>query len=177
MKVTATLLIPVLMLVVLGFVSTRDRIEEAISSQPFIGDSDSYALIPSQENHVSGESDHRPSCTIVYASDDRVALAGNNEDHRGRLARIHFLPAEKGKFGRVYFGFDVAKFPQGGMNERGLFFDAATFDQDIVVPRDPSKPAIKGQLILKAMEECSTVDEVLRLFEHYDFSGRMNGQR
>lgn len=159
MKTRAILLIPVLMLVVLGFVAPHDRVVESVSSRRFTGDSD-----------------RGQSCTIIYASDGRTMLAGNNEDYTGRLCRIHFLPGEEGKFGRVYFGFDVAHFPQGGMNERGLFFDAATFDEVIDVPRDPSKPTVKGQLILKAMEECATVDEVLMLFEHYDYSGRMGGQ-
>jgi hypothetical protein len=174
-RATATLSISIFMILLLGFVSTRDGVEESMSSPSLIGDSYFRALIPSQQSSISGMSNCRHSCTIVYASDDKVALAGNNEDYKGRLARIHFLPAEGRKFGRVYFGFDVAKFPQGGMNEKGLFFDAATFDRVIVVPRDPSKPVIEGQLILKAMEECSTVDEVLRLFEQYDFSGRMGG--
>jgi hypothetical protein len=117
------------------------------------------------------------SCTIVYAADDNVALAGNNEDWTGLFAKIHFLPASEGKFGRVYFGFDVARVPQGGMNERGLFFDAATAEV-VEVPRDPSKPddGYDGPLILKAMEECSTVDEVVGYFERYDCSGRWNGQ-
>ena len=175
MKATAVLLISVFTVMLPGFVSTQDRLEESIYSQTLTTDSDSTESLPSQQNSISAELGYRRSCTIIYASDEKVALGGNNEDYKGRLARIHFLPAQEGKFGRVYFGFDVAEFPQGGMNERGLFFDAATFDQVIVVPRDPTKPTIKGQLILKAMEECSTVDEVLRVFEHYDFSGRMGG--
>ncbi len=114
-------------------------------------------------------------CTVFYASDGQMTLAGNNEDANFLLTNILFLPAEEGKFGRVYFGSDVARFPQGGMNQQGLFFDAATLDEVTVVPRDPTKPAIKGQLILKAMEECSTVEDVRRLFTSYDFSGPMNG--
>ena len=117
------------------------------------------------------------SCTIVYAADDDMALAGNNEDWTGLFAKIHFLPPSEGKFGRVYFGFDVVRFPQGGMNEQGLFFDGATAE-NVEVPRDPSKPdhGHEGPLILKAMEECSTVDEVLGYFERYDYSGSWNGQ-
>jgi len=114
-------------------------------------------------------------CTIFYASDGQTTLAGSNEDSNFLTTNILFLPAAEGKFGRVYFGSDVARFPQGGMNEQGLFFDAATLDEVTVVPRDPSKPAIKGQLILKAMEECTTVEDVRRIFTSYDFSGPMNG--
>jgi hypothetical protein len=115
------------------------------------------------------------SFTVFYASDEHMALAGNNEDYNFLSTNILFLPAEEGKFGRVYFGSDVAHFPQGGMNEKGLFFDGAAVDKVIVVPRNAGKPAIKGQLILKAMEECSTVEDVQRLFTYFDFSGPMNG--
>jgi hypothetical protein len=106
-----------------------------------------------------------------------MALAGNNEDWTGLFAKVHFIPTSEGKFGRVYFGFDVVRFPQGGMNEKGLFFDGATAE-NVQVPRDPFKPdhGHEMSLIFKAMEECSTVAEVLEYFEHYDHSGNWGGQ-
>lgn len=176
MKKVLILLAPILILVFLGSVSTQHRTGEPLSSQSFVGESDLPARVFGQRNSIPVGTTIRPSCTIVYASDESMTLAGNNEDYRGRLTRIHFLPAEEERFGRVYFGFDVVGFPQGGMNEKGLFFDAATLDRTVLVPRHPDKPAVKGPLILKAMEECASVDEVLRLFEHYDYSGRMGGQ-
>lgn len=51
------------------------------------------------------------SCTVFYASDKHMALAGNNEDYNFLSTNILFLPAEEGKFGRIYFGSDVAHFP------------------------------------------------------------------
>ena len=109
------------------------------------------------------------SCTIIYASDGNIALAGNNEDWNRPIGNIWFLPAEKGKFGRVYFGwrFNDVRYPQGGMNDKGLFFDGATAE-NVVVPRDSSKIPYEGNLILKAMEECSTVEEALKLYDRYD---------
>ena len=65
-------------------------------------------------------------------------------------------------------------FPQGGMNDRGLFYDGATAE-NVVVPPDSGKPRYHTNLIFKAMEECSTVEEVLQLFEQYDVSGTWNG--
>ena len=108
--------------------------------------------------HFVTELDSLQNCTIIYAADDTTALAGNNEDYKSPFGTIWFLPAENGKFGRVYFGWksNDRHFPQGGMNDQGLFFDGATAE-NVFVPRDSSKPAIKGQLILKAMEECSTL--------------------
>jgi hypothetical protein len=106
-----------------------------------------------------------------------MALAGNNEDWTGLFAKVHFIPASEGKLGRVYFGFDVVRFPQGGMNEKGLFFDGASAEE-VQVPQDPSKPdhGHEMALIFKAMEECSTVKEVLEYFERYDHSGKWQGQ-
>lgn len=127
---------------------------------------------------VSGGPEAGRSCTILYAADRRVALAGNNEDWTGMFAKIQFLPATPGKFGRVYFGFDELLVPQGGMNERGLFFDMASAE-GVAVPCDSSKAMIAGGangVMYKAMEECSTVDEVLEYFERYDHSGYWNGQ-
>ena len=65
-----------------------------------------------------------------------ISLAGNNEAWTGLFAKICFLPVSEGKFGRVYFGFDVVNWPQGEMNENGLFFDAA-----IIEPLDSSAPS------------------------------------
>jgi len=120
--------------------------------------------------------DSSQSCTIIYASDSKIALAGNNEDANRFYSYIWFLPAEKGKFGRIYFGWRIkdVQYPQGGMNDKGLFFDGATAE-NVVVPRDPSKLSYEGNLILKAMEECSTVEEVLMLYDRYDVSGSWNG--
>jgi hypothetical protein len=130
-----------------------------------------------EDSAPSVESGSGQSCTIVYAADGDIALAGNNEDWTGLSAKIHFLPASEGKFGRVYFGFDVVNWPQGGMNEEGLFFDGATAES-MDVPRDPSKPdhGHEKGLIFKAIEECTTVEEVLAYFERYDHSGGWGGQ-
>lgn len=116
----------------------------------------------------------RQSCTIMYASDGKQTLAGNNEDWNNPFTKIWFLPGEDGKFGRVYFGFD-SFMPQGGMNEKGLFFDAAVA-ATVNVPYDSSKLDYKGSLILKVMAECASVEEALKLFSDYNVSGEWNGQ-
>jgi hypothetical protein len=125
------------------------------------------------------------ACTIVYVADHHIALAGNNEDWTDPFARIHFLPAEEGKFGRVYFGVDpirtpeggmMLRHPQGGMNEQGLFYDGAGTER-VEVPPNPDKPdpGHKVCSILKAMETCSSVDEVLEYFGRYDCSQYWSG--
>ena len=105
------------------------------------------------------------SCTVFYASDDQVALGGNNEDYQHPFTKVWFLPPQEGKYGRVYFGFENFVW-QGGMNDQGLFFDALAVDQSVQVARG-DKPAYPGSLPDKAMAECATVDWVVQLFDHY----------
>jgi hypothetical protein len=96
-------------------------------------------------------------------------LAGNNEDFIDPNTSAWFLPPEPGKYGRVYFGFGVG-LPQGGMNDQGLFFDFAALPP--LTPSTGNLPSGKsiypGNLAERAMEECSTVEEVISLFESYD---------
>jgi hypothetical protein len=110
------------------------------------------------------ELNFQQNCTLIYASDGRMALAGNNEDWTCHQNDIWFLPPEKGKFGRVYFGFNFngEHIPQGGMNDHGLFYDGASAESVIKPPRDSSIIPPVDDLHLKAMEECSTVEEVLK---------------
>ncbi len=108
------------------------------------------------------------ACTAFAASNGHRVLVGNNEDDNNPFTAVWFIPAEiKGKYGRLYVGFDNFD-PQGGMNERGLWFDAfATAPAKLV---GSGRPAFHGNLMDKAMAECSTVEEVVRLFEQYDRS-------
>ena len=108
------------------------------------------------------------ACTAFTASNSRLVLVGNNEDDNNPFTVAWFIPAAiKGKYGRLYVGFDNFD-PQGGMNERGLWFDAfAAAPPEL---RDSGKPVFHGNLMDKAMAECSTVEEVVRLFEQYNRS-------
>ena len=172
---TANLIVFVIILIS-GLAAVQDQIIEVKrihSSLSEFDPSDSFQYF--QKSFPIGL-DPSQSCTIIYASDGKIALAGTNEDWNRPIGNIWFLPAEKGKFGRVYFGwrFNGVRYPQGGMNDKGLFFDGATAES-VVVPRDPSKIPYEGNLILKAMEECSTVEEALKLYDRYDVSGSWGG--
>ena len=61
------------------------------------------------------------ACTGFCISKGDTVLVGNNEDYNDSDTKVWYVPAEKGKYGRVYFGLENA--PQGGMNEKGLVFD------------------------------------------------------
>jgi hypothetical protein len=106
------------------------------------------------------------ACTVFYAAQGDMVLAGNNEDWMNPITKVWFEPAEKGTYGRVFFGFDNF-YPQGGMNEKGLFFDV-TAAKLVEIPTNSQKPSYKGNLIReKIMPKCSTVKEAIQLFERY----------
>jgi len=106
------------------------------------------------------------ACTVFYASDGVVALGGNNEDWHDPNTKVWFLPAEKGKHGSVYFGYGDL-FPQGGMNDQGLFFDGLAVPPQKVL-LSAGKPEFRGNLVAKIMEECATVEQALELFKAYN---------
>jgi len=106
-----------------------------------------------------------PACTGFCAKSKGLVLAGNNEDWGNRRSRIWFVPAEKGAYGRMFVGFDNG-FPQGGMNDQGLFFDGFATPRLEVAPT-PDREMYFGNPAAKALAECATVDEVVRLFDKY----------
>jgi len=106
------------------------------------------------------------ACTAFVVSTSRGVLAGNNEDFWNPETRVWFVPAAEGTFGRVYFGFSNL-YPQGGMNEKGLFFDG--FATAVVKVRgSANREKFAGNLIDEAMAKCATVQEVVDLFGRYN---------
>jgi hypothetical protein len=104
-------------------------------------------------------------CSVIYATDGKRMLGGNNEDYIDPLTKVWFIPEEGESFGRVYFGFENYH-AQGGMNDQGVFFDALALDDVYPVPTT-GKQEYLGNLADKAMAECATVACVVDIFEHY----------
>jgi hypothetical protein len=128
------------------------------------------------------------ACTIFYAARGDVVLAGNNEDWNDPDTRVWFVPPVAGRFGGVFFGYGD-RFPQGGMNERGLFFDGAalepgsqlligdaTGDSAILELPDPTEAARQPgrrewtpeggrRLVEDMMARCGTVEAALKALE------------
>lgn len=111
---------------------------------------------------------HAPAlaCTVFASTDGESVMAGNNEDWLERDTFMWFLPAQDGKFGRVFYGFENAH-PQGGMNEKGLFFDWFAMGGN-AAPEDPKKLNYPGDLSDGLLEQCSTVEEAIALYGKYN---------
>lgn len=104
-------------------------------------------------------------CTVFFGADGNNVLAGNNEDGRNPHTKIWFIPAQDGKYGRMYIGYNDG-IRQGGMNEMGLFFDTTSAPGYEMAHLDGDK-TYRGDLITKAMEESKNVTEVITLFKKY----------
>ncbi|RLD60294.1 MAG: hypothetical protein DRI95_15805, partial [Bacteroidetes bacterium] len=106
------------------------------------------------------------SCTIFYVVKDNKIYAGNNEDWKDPLTKMWFFPAENSKHGWIKFGFGSG-FPQGGMNDQGLFWDA-TAGPFLEMPiSEANKELYPNALMQKVMEECSNIEEAMRVFAKY----------
>ncbi len=108
------------------------------------------------------------ACTAFCSTGRGLVLVGNNEDYSNPATKVWFVPGEKGRLGRVCVGFDDG-FAQGGMNERGVFFDGFATAR-VAAAGSAGKPVYPGNLADRAMEECSTVEQVAALFEKYNRS-------
>ncbi|MCD4768818.1 MAG: hypothetical protein K8R35_01450 [Bacteroidales bacterium] len=109
------------------------------------------------------------SCTVFFASDGIRTLAATNKDWNNLNTRIRVMPSSEGKFGRIYFGYNIPEGFQnaGGVNEYGLWYDGASLPNRSDISNYYNKPEYKGELCEKALEECKTVDEVIALYSDY----------
>ena len=106
------------------------------------------------------------ACTIFSADDGIMTLAGNNGDYSDPDTYIVFYPAQNGKHGRMYAGWEQFWW-QTGMNDQGLFFASAS-TSFLEVQNSTQKPRPPRYLMYICMEECSTVEDVLEIFDQYN---------
>lgn len=107
-------------------------------------------------------------CTIFMATRGDRVLVGNNEDWTNPETRMWVVPAGKSRFGVLFFGFDDG-FPQGGMNERGLFFDGAALPLKEEAA-EAGKPKANASVLHDMMRRCATVQEALVFLARYDLA-------
>ncbi len=114
------------------------------------------------------------ACTIFTISRGDVVLFGNNEDYYNRSDVIYFIPSAEGRYGAVYLGqrYGDRYNPQGGMNERGLAFDANALPKT-KLNEHPELPQPQTWLAVTMLEECATVEEAIEMAESYDWGSSM----
>ncbi len=106
------------------------------------------------------------SCTIFYVSLDNKTFAGNNEDWKDPYSKMWFYPPDLNKHGWIKFGWGSG-FPQGGMNDQGLFWDASSGAHLAMPLSEANKEEYPGVLMQKVIEECSNINEALAVFSEY----------
>jgi len=106
------------------------------------------------------------SCTIFYVAKDNKIFAGNNEDWEDPYSKMWFYPPENNKHGWIKFGWGSG-FPQGGMNDQGLFWDASSGAYLAMPISEANKEKYTGALMQKVIEECANIEEALEVFANY----------
>ena len=106
------------------------------------------------------------SCTIFYTANNGIILAGNNEDWSDPDTHMWFYPASETTHGWVKFGFGSG-FPQGGMNDHGLFWDATAGPYLAMPYSEENKTLYDGPLMQKVIEESANIAETLEIFNQY----------
>jgi hypothetical protein len=129
---------------------------------------------PDARSQAAAGHGREPGCTVFYGADDRVTLAGSNEDSVSPYSHVWFVPGNADDHGQVYFGFEDG-IPQGGMNEAGLFFDGLALRCKPLPVPDP-RPVhegamLRGELTDKIMAEAGTVGEALAILDTYSHRG------
>ena len=106
------------------------------------------------------------SCTIFYVVKNNKIYAGNNEDWKDPYSKIWFYPPGNNKHGWIKFGWGSG-FPQGGMNDQGLFWDASSCAYLAMPVSEANKEKYAGALMQKVIEECANIEEALEVFANY----------
>ena len=106
------------------------------------------------------------ACTVIYAFKDGIIFGGNNEDWEDPITKMWIYPDKTGKHGWIKFGFGGG-YPQGGMNDQGLFWDATAGPYLEMPLSEANKTLYPGSLMQKVTEECSNIAEACDIFKDY----------
>jgi hypothetical protein len=106
------------------------------------------------------------ACFICFYTDGTNVLVANHEDWIRKDGAIKINPPGNGRYGSIIFTFLSEGWAQGGMNERGLFFDTARtpYAEAIVDAAAKTPAAFIWQTML---DKAATVDEALTLLQQY----------
>jgi choloylglycine hydrolase len=125
---------------------------------------------------IIGFADSIPACTGFMAMDGSSLLMGNNEDWLYPDAYIWFHPPAGNVYGRMIItcNYPLPQNPNyftpfSGMNEMGLCYDVFLHPIKPVI-NSTYKPNFNGNLMSYCLQTCSTVSEVLAIFDLYNLA-------
>jgi len=107
------------------------------------------------------------ACTVFHVSNENLAFGGNNEDWTDSDTYIYFVPPNEDEYGRVIVGYAGNYWIQGGMNEKGLFWDGLAAPY-LEVMNSSDKPYFNGHIVDYILRECDTCDEAINIFNQYN---------
>lgn len=116
-------------------------------------------------------------CSIFAVSDGEKILIGNNEDYGPAKKRIWINPPEQGKYGTIMFGFDEGfNNYEGGVNDQGLFVDAAAISPTGWVP-ESGKETIPIELVFETiLSKCKNFKDVEKLANNFNITSLKRAQ-
>lgn len=107
------------------------------------------------------------SCTVFHASNDSMVFGGNNEDYSDPDTYIYFIPSTDTEYGKVIVGYTGSYWIQGGINEKGLFWDGLACPY-LEVLNSLGKPYFPGNIFNYILSICDTCDEALNILDLYN---------
>ena len=122
------------------------------------------------------------ACTVFSAIDKKGNVwTGNNEDGIFSLNTcINVVAPTNNTFGYLYFtnSKNQNEFPQGGMNDAGLFFDGNSVPHSNYKKFDKKKdfPGGINEMVFSILRNCKTVQEVFEIFKVYRLQGLETSQ-
>ena len=144
------------------------------TSQSFSSDIQSNYADGVDKKSISDGTMYPGFCTIFCISGGDSVFFGNNEDWKNPNTYCWVEQPSDSTYGVIYLGFDDL-FPQGGINEKGLAFDANALPGiKLKEHRELLKPyqAIVNTYI---MQNCATVEEAIEMAKLYDWSQTFGG--
>lgn len=132
---------------------------------------------PSCPISVHGDTSIPGSCTTFVAQINETVLFGNNEDFDNLDTYLWTVPSSDDGYGGMYLGYQIGK-PQGGINEKGLAFDALALPETVLNshPELPYRGASDTQFIGKIMSQSANVDEAIAYAQQFNWGNSISFQ-
>lgn len=117
------------------------------------------------------------SCTTFVAQINEIVLFGNNEDFKNLDTYLWTVPSSDDGYGGMYLGYQFGK-PQGGINEKGLVFDALALPETVLNshPELPYRGASDTQFMGKIMSQSANVDEAIAYAQQFNWGNSISFQ-